>query len=90
MKGLCPLLPAHLSSPVSALPAPSVPALKALFVAWPHHPIYSFLWLARVPMPRMCGETSGPGAVRAPGRPGNSGSRLPSLGVRGTARKASS
>lgn len=55
VKGLCPLLPAHLSSPVSALPAPSVPALKALFVAWPHHPIYSFLWLARVPMPRMCG-----------------------------------
>lgn len=33
-------------------------------------------------------EASGPGAVRAPGWPGDSGSRLPSSGTRGPARKA--
>lgn len=60
---LCPVLPAHLSSPASPLPARSVPALKALFVARPHRPIYSFLWLARVPATRVCRETSGSGWV---------------------------
>lgn len=60
---VCPVLPAHLSSPASPLPARSVPALKALFVARPHRPIYIFLWLARVPVPRVCGETSGSGWV---------------------------